>query len=81
MRTKIIRIGNSQGVRLPKTLLEEAGLGDEVEVRITESGIVLEPLESSRAGWAEAARALASDERETADLFVPTDFDETEWEW
>ena len=42
MKTKIIRIGNSQGVRIPKPLLDEAGLGDEVELRITDRGLALE---------------------------------------
>ena len=42
MKTKIVRIGNSQGVRIPKPLLEQAGLEGEVELRITASGIVIE---------------------------------------
>ncbi len=81
MKTKIIRIGNSQGVRIPKPLLEEAGLGDEVELRITEEGIVLERLASTRVGWAEAAQDLGSDETDGEDPFASTDFDDTEWEW
>lgn len=81
MKTKIIRIGNSQGVRIPKPLLEEAGLGDEVELRITDEGIVLERLESTRVGWAEAAQDLSDTEADGADVFTPTDFDDTEWEW
>jgi len=81
MKTKIIRIGNSQGVRIPKPLLEEAGLGDEVELRITDEGIVLERLASNRVGWSEAARDLSSEEGDGQDVFVPNDFDDTEWEW
>lgn len=81
MKTKIIRIGNSQGIRIPKPVLEEAGLGDEVELRITAAGLVLEPLASARSGWEAAARDLAAREPDTSDVFVPTDFDEREWEW
>ncbi len=81
MKTKIIRIGNSQGIRIPKPVLEEAGLADEVEVRITESGLVLEPLVSARSGWEAAARDLAAKERDSTDVFLSTDFDETDWEW
>ncbi len=82
MKTKIVRIGNSQGVRIPKPLLEEAGLGDVVELRITESGLVLEPLTRARSGWAEAARLMTeSSEAQELDPFLPTDFDESDWEW
>lgn len=79
MKTKIIRIGNSQGIRIPKPLLEEAGLGDEVELRITEEGIVLERLASCRVGWAEAAQELGREGDE--DAFLSTHFDDAEWEW
>lgn len=82
MRTRIIRIGNSRGVRIPKPLLEEAGLSDEVELRAADSGIVIERVGPPREGWAEAAAAMESG-RETRllDEPTPTDFDETEWQW
>lgn len=82
MKTKIVRIGNSQGVRIPKPLLEQAGLEGEVELRITESGIVIESASSPRAGWGSAASAIR-DAREDGllDQPVPTDFDDTEWTW
>ena len=82
MKAKIIRIGNSRGVRIPKPLLEEAGLEDEVHLRVVEDGIVIEPAGKPRAGWSEAARALH--ERQEDDLLddvTPTVFDETEWVW
>jgi antitoxin MazE len=82
MKTKIVRIGNSQGIRIPKPLLEEAGLGEVVELRITEAGLVLEPFSRPRAGWAEAACTLAaSTDGEESDPFLSTDFDESDWEW
>ena len=82
MKTKIIRIGNSRGVRIPKPLLEQAGLEDEVELRLVESGIVIESAGRPRAGWAEAAaRVQVRGEGEPVDDVVPTDFDESEWTW
>ncbi len=80
MKTKIIRIGNSQGVRIPKPLLDEAGLGDEVELRVTDRGLSLERLVPIREGWAEAAAELSEREEVGDDTFTPTDFD-AEWEW
>lgn len=82
MKTKIIRIGNSRGVRIPKPLLEQAGLEDEVELRLVESGIVIESAGRPRAGWAEAAaRVQVRGEGELVDDLVPTDFDDSEWTW
>ncbi|MHB1192274.1 MAG: AbrB/MazE/SpoVT family DNA-binding domain-containing protein [Longimicrobiales bacterium] len=82
MRTKLIRIGNSRGVRIPKPLLEEAGLEGEVELRLTDAGIVIEKVGRPRTGWAEAASALGeSDDSCLLDGPVPTEFDEAEWVW
>jgi len=82
MRTRIVRIGNSRGVRIPKPLLEEAGLGDEVELRVVASGIIIESAGTARAGWAEGAARLR--EREGGVMLdepAPPDFDESEWTW
>lgn len=82
VKTKLVRIGNSRGVRIPKPLLEQAGLVDEVRLRVVETGIVIEAPRTERAGWAEAA-ALLRERGEDAllDAPTPTDFDETEWVW
>lgn len=82
MKTKIVRIGNSRGVRIPKPLLEEAGLEDDVELRVVDSGIIIESIGAPRAGWAEAAAQLSAcgDDR-LVDEPVPTEFDESEWTW
>ena len=53
MKTKIIRIGNSRGVRIPKPLLEEAGLEDVVTLRVVDGAIVIAAEKESRAGWEE----------------------------
>jgi antitoxin MazE len=82
MKTKIIRIGNSRGVRIPKPLLEQAGLENEVLLRVVDDGIVIESADKPRAGWGEAARTL-HERREDGllDDMIPTEFDETEWVW
>jgi len=61
MKMSIHRIGNSQGVILPKPLLAQLGLTQgEVEVTIEHDAIVLRKPETTvRAGWAEAAKKLA----------------------
>jgi antitoxin MazE len=82
MKTKIIRIGNSRGVRIPKPLLEQAGLADQVILRVIDDGIVIESADKPRANWAEAASVLhGRGEDGLLDEPVDTDFDETEWVW
>jgi antitoxin MazE len=82
MKTKIVRIGNSRGVRIPKPLLEQAGLENEVILRVVEDGIVIESADKPRAGWTEAALKL-HERREDGflDEVALTDFDESEWVW
>lgn len=82
MKAKIVRIGNSQGIRLPKLLIDQVGLAEEVELEIRDGAIVISPAERLRSGWAEAARALADrDEDQGLDPVVPTHFDKQEWAW
>jgi antitoxin MazE len=82
MKTKLVRIGNSRGVRIPKPLLEQTGLEEEVELRVVESGIIISAIAAPRGGWAEAAEQLhGRGGDELLDETLPTDFDETEWVW
>jgi antitoxin MazE len=81
MRAKIVRIGNSQGVRLPKLLLEQAGLTDEVELTAEAGQIVIAAPRVARTGWAEAAKRLQATEGDRLEPTSATVFDETEWEW
>jgi antitoxin MazE len=82
MKTRLVRIGNSRGVRLPKTIIMQAGLTDEVELGVRDGAIIIARVTSTRSGWAEAAgqmRQLGDDR--LLDLPLPTRFDEKEWRW
>ena len=60
MLTSLRRLGNSQGVIIPKPLLAQIGLDGEADMRVENGAIVLRPVERSpRQGWAEASRAIA----------------------
>ena len=61
MRAAIHRIGNSQGIILPKALLAQLGLTNEVEMEIEQNAIVLrKPDRAPREGWPEASKAIAA---------------------
>jgi antitoxin MazE len=82
MKSRLIRIGNSRGVRLPKPLIDEAGLADEVELRVREGAIIISPANGPRQGWAEAAQQLGEhNEDGLVDGPTPTRFDDEEWQW
>lgn len=81
MRSRIVRIGNSQGVRLPKLLIEQAGLDEDVELRAESGQIVIASARKTRAGWAEAAQRARSAGDDAFESTGPTRFDQTEWEW
>ena len=82
MRAKVVRIGNSKGIRLPKPLIEQVGLTEEVELEVRDGAIVITPAEEPRRGWAEAAQTLAArGEDRLLDEPLPTVFDREEWDW
>ena len=83
MKAKLIPIGNSRGVRLPKPLIQEAGLNTEVDINIRNGEIVTSDLyKKLDLGWEEAAKRLhdQKDDR-LLDKRISTHFDETEWQW
>ena len=82
MKARLVRIGNSRGVRLPKTIIAQAGLTDEVELGVRDGAVVIARATSARSGWADAARQMRQrDEDRLLDAPSPTRFDEKEWQW
>ena len=82
MKTRLVRIGNSRGVRLPKAIIAQAGLTDEVELGVRDGAVVIARATSARSGWADAARQMRQrDEDRLLDAPTPTRFDEKEWQW
>jgi len=59
MRARIIKIGNSQGVRIPKPLLDQAGIKEDVELEVEKYQIIIRPVSSPRAGWDDAFESMS----------------------
>ncbi len=82
MNGKLIRIGNSRGVRIPKVMIEEACLTENVTLRVVDTGILIEPAAAPREGWADAARDLAGSAfDEPVDPPPPVREDRSDWTW
>ena len=79
VRAKLVKIGNSRGIRLTKPLLEVAGLADEVEIEAAPGVLTIRPSLQPRAGWAEAA--ATRDAEGLLDEMSTTRFDDEEWAW
>lgn len=82
MRAKVVQIGNSRGIRIPKSILAACGIGDTVDLTVDDDKIVLQAAPRVRQGWAEAAQEMARQGDDALlDPPTPTEFDEDEWEW
>jgi antitoxin MazE len=81
-KTRIVRIGNSQGIRVPKPLLDQAQLPEEVELYAEPGRLVVRAARGPRHGWAEAAKAMCErDEDGLLEEPTATAFDREDWTW
>jgi antitoxin MazE len=81
-KTRIVRIGNSRGIRVPKSLLEQAQLPEEVELQAEHGRLVVRAAQGPRSGWAAAAQAMhAESDDELLDAPTRTRFDVKDWRW
>lgn len=82
--TRLIRIGNSQGIRIPKLLIAQVGLSGEVEVEAQPGQLVIRPAGGRRRGWEAQFQAMADagdDRLLDAESLPPTEWDAHEWQW
>ncbi|RED91406.1 AbrB/MazE/SpoVT family DNA-binding domain-containing protein [Marinoscillum furvescens] len=79
MEVSLIKIGNSRGIRLSKTLLEKYNLRDKVELILEQGFIILKPASQPRKGWEEAFKEMneqGDDQLLFDDVFEDEDLDE-----
>ena len=83
MKARIVKIGNSQGIRIPKPLIQQTGLTGNVEISVEENRLVIGPATRPRSGWAEAFKSMAQvgDDKLIDGDVVPTRWEEDEWKW
>jgi len=83
-KTRIVKIGNSRGIRIPKLLLDQAALGDEIEIEVQGGQLVVRSVRSSRQGWEEQFAEMAGlgdDSLLDSEVVALSAWDKDEWEW
>lgn len=84
IKTKIVKIGNSQGIRIPKPILEQLGLTEDVELEILSDQLIVRSAHPPRHGWETRFQAMAEagdDRLLDGEVVILTDWDQREWEW
>jgi len=84
MRARVIKIGNSQGLRIPKPILEQTGIMDDVEIEVEKNRIIIRPVKNARAGWDKAFKTMGEkgDDKPLIDeTDISNSWDEKEWQW
>ncbi len=84
MRARVVKIGNSQGVRIPKPLLEQTGIIGDVELEVDQNQIIIRPVLNPRAGWDDAFIAMAEDNDDVlldGEAGLTHSWDDEEWQW
>ena len=84
MKARIIRIGNSQGIRIPKAVLEQTGISGEVDLEVADNVITIRSTVHPRADWDAAFRNMADrqDDRLLDDDHTGQEtWDQDEWQW
>lgn len=84
MRARVIKIGNSQGIRIPKTLLDQTGILDNVELEVEKNQIIIRPIPDPRKDWDNAFKTMADkgdDALINGDENISHSWDDEEWKW
>jgi antitoxin MazE len=84
MKTRLVRIGNSQGIRIPKPLIEQCGLSGEIELQLQDDALIIKRIGKPRSGWAAAFAAMrrnGDDDQPNRDTWPKNDWDDTDWQW
>ena len=84
MRARVIKIGNSKGLRIPKPILEQTGIMDDVEIEVVKNQIIIRPVKNAREGWENAFKVMSEkgdDRLIIEDKNMLQSWDEEEWQW
>ena len=83
IKTRLVKIGNSQGIRIPKLVLDQLNLSADIELEVQDDHLIVRPSSHPRADWADQFRLMAErgDDHLLDPEATPTEWEETEWQW
>ncbi len=82
MLVSVISIGNSKGIRLPKTILEQLKVSDKLDLEVENQRIILSPItKEPRNGWIEAFVKMHEEQQDNLLIADINDTEAFEWEW
>lgn len=83
IKTRLVKIGNSQGLRIPKVVLDQIQLSDDIEVEVQKDRLVIRSSARPRAGWDTLFREMVAggDDQLLGPELQLTEWEKTEWEW
>jgi len=82
MQLNIVQIGNSKGIRIPKAILDQCQIEDQVDLEVKDGRIILEPRRKTpREGWAKAFKDMQSNQEDALLIDDSVDIDSDDWEW
>ena len=84
METKLVKIGNSFGIRLPKSLIQQYDLSENIEIDPIEDGILIRSRKKARIGWTEQLQLAIQNGHTPDDELLEgfsDEFTDKEWQW
>jgi antitoxin MazE len=81
MKASIIKIGNSQGIRIPKPILDQCGFKKEVEFEVINYELIVKASKSPRKNWETSFKKMAEKKDDQLLDLVSTEWENEEWEW
>jgi antitoxin MazE len=82
MLISVVQIGNSKGIRLPKTVIEQCAINDKLDMEIKDNEIILRPVNKNpRVGWADKFKLMAKNGDDKLAIPDSIDIDMANWEW
>ena len=85
MKVKVVEIGNSVTIRIPKSIIHESGLKSEVELEFSGGHIIIKPISANRKSWDAAFKKMAKNKNDilldTGAALDQSKWDRKEWKW
>lgn len=85
MITKVVKIGNSRGIRIPKSIIDQSGIKNEVELEVKDDQIIIKSLSENRKNWDLAFQKMSENNHDILldeiSLIKQSSWDEEEWTW